>query len=55
MEILSRAVKSCELDWNDKHTLTAFEKMDGETSSKLQKAPGSVLPWALSRNVALTV
>lgn len=36
MEILSCAVRSCELDQNDKHTLTAFERMDGVTSSELQ-------------------
>lgn len=45
MEILSWTVKSCELDWNDKHTLTAFEKMDGETNSKFQQTPWAILLW----------
>lgn len=55
MEILSRTVKSCELDWNDKHTLTAFEKMDGETNSKLQHTPWAVSSVALWRSAALTM
>lgn len=55
MEILSPTVKSCELDWNDKHTLTACEKMDGETNSKLQQTPWAALLWPLWRDAALTM